>query len=728
MTTKTKWACFSTGLAFVFISVLFISTFGDYELLASDKKEVEIPKYLTCRHVQGIVREILLRDHYTFNAFTPEYSKRTFENMFKMNDPLKIIFLKEDIDKMKLYGGGENLSENINKYLLKSDCGFVNEFYNVYFKRINERNEMLKSILSKGFDYSKKEVLETDSEKYAWAKTPEEIRERLSKIYKYSAISLKEEKISDKEIAEKLTQRFERSYIKRNDERTLDDSYGDFLNALISSLDPHSLYSPPVQAVSFKEDLSTFFYGIGASLQFQDGYTMVVEIVPGGPADKDGTIFPGDKILAVDSGTGKNFEDVVNMDLTSVVSKIRGKKDTIVKLRLERMSMGKKEQIVVALKRDKIAPIESVARSEIFMIKDKKVGVVILPRFYRADESCREGSTDCVSSSRDIGNELKKLKKEKVDLVLFDLRGNGGGYLDESRDIAGHFITTGTVVQTANRNKNVELYQDKNPEILWDGPLAVLIDSMSASASEIVAGALKDYGRALILGGPRTFGKGTVQQVRPLDFLPIPSDMTPPLLKYTTSKFFQPSGKSNQATGITSHVEIPLYASVLPSYEDTNPFVIPNSSIDKAPQFQKISDPFEKVAPELSLKSQERIKDTKYLKEALEFIHKEKTEAKTEVVLEYPKKEDSKKEDSKKEDSKKEDSKKESSKKEAKNSKAKENSSQTGSSQDSVSSLIQASKEAKEKRQEFDEEVWKEAAFILLDATNLLGSDYKWAR
>jgi carboxyl-terminal processing protease len=381
----------------------------------------------------------------------------------------------------------------------------------------------------------------------------------------------------------------------------------------------------PQDQEEFRVAYSLQLVGIGASLTQQDGYTTVESLIPGGAASRDGRLQKADKIIAVDSGDGTGFVDVIDMDLSKVVQLIRGTKGTVVKLQILRKDpiSNETKREMLELVRDVVHMADSEARSDLMTINGKKIGVINLPSFYIDYQGSKSGKKDYVSSSNHIDRELKKLTNLKVDGVILDLRRNGGGDLDECLKLSGFFIDKGSVVQVQNRDGNVESKNDPENGVRYAGPLAVLISKQSASASEILAGAMQDYGRGLILGNSRTYGKATVQTV--IDLPGSGGRDSDGAMKVTISKFFRPSGKSNQVVGVESDVQIPDVFEVSDAGEGENDYPLPHNTINPYSGLNPIQN-LSAIIPQLRQKSEARVRAASEFKEIFAAIEKARKE------------------------------------------------------------------------------------------------------
>ncbi|NBO39461.1 tail-specific protease [bacterium] len=505
--------------------------------------------FLSCSTMQARVRDFL-KSHYMYRRFDEELSKRTYQRYFQILDPGKNFFLAEDIAAFAAF------ETKIPDFLQKTDCNFIADIFALYLKRMDESVRTIGEILKTPMDFTIDEKLETDRKKVTWAKDDAERKERWRKLLKFTALNMRETEKDWNVISNRVNKRYA-LFKKSMQEKSSDEVNSLFLNAFATSLDPHSQYMAPQDQDEFRVAFSLQLVGIGASLTQQDGYTTVESLIPGGAASRDGRLQKADKIIAVDAGDGNGFVDVIDMDLNKVVQLIRGQKGTLVKLQLLRKDAltNETKRELIELERDIVHLADSEAHSDVMTIQGKKIGVINLPSFYIDYQGSKSGKTDFLSSSNHIDREIKKLNNQNVDGIILDLRRNGGGDLDECLRLTGFFIDKGTVVQVQNRDGSVESKDDPEEGVRYKGPLAVLISKQSASASEILSGAVQDYGRGLILGNSRTYGKATVQSV--IDLPGSGGRESDGAFKVTISKFFRPSGRSNQVEGVPSDIQIP---------------------------------------------------------------------------------------------------------------------------------------------------------------------------
>jgi carboxyl-terminal processing protease len=449
------------------------------------------------------------------------------------------------------------------------------------------------------------------------------------------------EKVGPEEAREKLLRRYT-SFAKRMHQMNADELLETYLSSLTSSLDPHTSFMSPGTLENFEITMRLQLDGIGASLKGEDGYTTVAEIVPGGAADKDSRLKRKDRIVGVGQGREGELVDVVDMNLNDVVKLIRGKRGTVVRLKV--IPVGQTVPTIFDIVRAKIELQDSAARGEIIEEGMKpdgspwRVGVINLPSFYMDMAAARQGRADYKSSTRDCRKLLEGFREQGVDCVALDLRSNGGGSLPESISLTGLFIDTGPVVQIKDADQRVQQYDDLEPGVVWDGPLVVLVNKFSASASEIVAGAIQDYRRGLVIGDSATHGKGTVQSLLDLGrqlFQRLPNAPSLGALKITMQQFYRPGGLSTQMEGVKSDVELPSITNHLPVGEADLDHAIPFDRVDAAEftSTDKVTDPMLKVLRE---RSAERVAvDEEFLELATDIArYEERKNEKTISLLE----------------------------------------------------------------------------------------------
>jgi carboxyl-terminal processing protease len=505
---------------------------------------------LDCKQVR-LLTQAYFKMHFTYTEFNDELSKRSLELFLRSWDPGKLYFLQSDVDRFE-----RDYATKIDDAVNRADCSFIDDIVGTYGKRFEDTQKAINEAVAATHDFSVDEYMEVDRKKMPWAKTPQEIGERWRKRVKFQVLQLRETITDAAKIKEKMAKRMDLMR-KQHKKTSSDQVMGIFLNAFASALDPHSDYMSPDDLEDFRINTRLSLEGIGAVLRSEDGFTTIQSLVPGGAAAQSGKVKVDDKIIAV-AQINDAPVDVIDMDLRDVVKLIRGKQGTEVKLTLVREEKGSNVQLQVVLKRQKVQLTDRAAKSKVRVVqvgegaeaRDMKVGVISLPSFYMDFEGRQNKQKDFKSSSADMLREIDAMKKQGVEAIVIDLRNNGGGSLDEAINVSGLFIKTGPVVQIRASDGSNFVQDDKDPSVAWDGPLTVIINRQSASASEIFAGAIQDYGRGLIVGDTHTFGKGTVQNLH---------DVSDKLgaIKVTISKFYRPSGSSTQLRGVESDIVFP---------------------------------------------------------------------------------------------------------------------------------------------------------------------------
>jgi carboxyl-terminal processing protease len=595
---------------------------------------------LDCRFVFPI-QQAYLSQHVNFSDFNKELESRTIEQYVKRIDPTKIYLLEDDIKEIK-----KILSDIFTKVKAK-DCSPLNRVQAIINTRAKERAEFAKSFLGDTYNFDSTVELQLDRDKAPYPKTKAQAEEYLKK---YIHFQISNYLITDTplpEAKENVKKNWDR-IVKRTIETKEEELIAGFLDSFGRSLDPHTTFMARDNNEDFKIQMSLSLEGIGATLSSQDGFTVIEALVPGGPAAKSGLLETQDRIIAVGQGESGPMENVIEMDLKDVVRKIRGPKGTKVRLTILRKTPEGKNTFTITLVRDQIKLEDDAASllTETRTVKGKKVklGIINLPSFYN------DGKRGGRSASSDIKKVIEQAKKEKVEGLVLDLSSNGGGSLDDAVRIAGLFFKTGNVVKQSTKEDPKGLktrLADTDSEVNWSGPLVILVSRISASASEIVAGALQDYRRAIIVGSDHTFGKGTVQTV--IDIPPYSGDLG--AIKVTVGTFFIPGGYSTQHRGVLSDIVLPsrfdgeevgeknLDYSLPPA--QLPPFLSPEAYVKEGEGSWKV------VTPEdiqiLGLKSKARVEKDPEFKKLIEDIEKSKKNGKviklSEVIKDKDKKE-----------------------------------------------------------------------------------------
>ncbi len=574
---------------------------------------------------EQLITSILTRYHYNKIEINDSLSNIIFNRYLDALDNGKNYFLNSDIKNF------ETDKFNLDDMLINGNVQFYFNVFNVYLKRLNERAYFTDSLLNNEFDYSIDENFQFNRDKSEWANNERELNEIWRKRLKNDALTYK---LNGKDWAfiQKTLRKRYHNFAQFLNQYNSEDVFQLAMNSFTQALDPHTNYLSPETSDNFKIDMSLSLEGIGARLQTEDDYTKVVEVIPGGPAAKSKLINVDDKIVGVAQKEDGDFEDVIGWRITDVVKLIRGPKGTLVRLQIipsgSELNVKPKE---ISLVRDKVKLEDQAAKSKVLDIMNEgkafKIGVIDIPKFYNDFEGQRNGDGNYKSTTKDVRLILDSLKNKKVDGVIIDLREDGGGSLQEAIELTGLFIKDGPVVQVKSSDGNIDVDKDPDPAIVYDGPLAVLVNRFSASASEIFTGAIQDYGRGLILG-EQTYGKGTVQNMIDLNRLTSKKDNNFGQVKLTIAKYYRITGGSTQHLGVIPDIEFPTYFAPSEFGESSEPSALPWDEI-KASNFNRYSD-LSKIIPTLKEKHLNRIADDNDFNYLLEDINiykenKEKT-------------------------------------------------------------------------------------------------------
>lgn len=502
----------------------------------------------------NLAAEVLSRYHYKAMPLDESLSSRIFDQYLKALDPEKLYFVQSDIDQF------ESGRTKLGVEMQSGELGRPFGIFNLYVKRANERFTYARSLLKKGFNFDSNETYQFARDKQTWSKTEADALELWRKRVKNDWLRLKLAGKDDKSIATVLDKRYENS-IKRIGRANSEDAFNAYMNAYTMAIEPHTNYMAPRTAANFNISMKLSLVGIGAVLTEVDDYTTIRELMAGGPAALSGKLKVGDRIVGVGQGDKGPLTDIMGARLDDSVMLIRGAEDSVVRLEVLPAEAGPDgKHIFVNLVRKPISLQDQSAKSSVQSVTDGKmaynIGVISLPSFYEDFAAKQKGTPDYKSTTRDVALLIKELKAKKVDAILMDLRNNGGGSLAEAVELTGLFIGKGPVVQVRNASGQVRVESSRQADVAWDGPLGVLVNRNSASASEIFAAAVQDYGRGLILGEP-SFGKGTVQTMINLDR--IAKSEKPQLgeVKLTIAQFFRINGGTTQLRGVTPDVAFP---------------------------------------------------------------------------------------------------------------------------------------------------------------------------
>lgn len=537
---------------------------------------------------------LLKEAHFSPRVIDDKFSREVIKEFTKELDGEKNIFLKTDISSFRIY------EKMVDNELLGEELLSFFGIYDVYKKRMEDASGYFSLILDKPFDFRVKESVIMDPDKIDFPANENARYDMWRKRIKYQVLmrynDLYDERDRNKDSAnytfkaDTTLEREARDYVRRQVTRyftnrkkkeTMDECFSTFVNAITSIMDPHTNYFPPVDLRSFNESMSGRFYGIGAQLKDDDGHIIITSIIAGGPAWKSGELKENDEIQKVAQGDQEPV-DISGFAITEAIKLIRGsEKGSVVKLTVRRPDGSIK---VIAIERDEVNMEETFAKSAVIQKDNTRIGYIYLPEFY-FDYQRPDGARCSV----DVSRELDKLKEEKVDGVIIDLRGNGGGSLPEVVQMAGLFIEEGPICQVKGRLENSSIWRDRDKTVRYSGPLAVMVDETSASASEIFAAAIQDYDRGIILGSSSTYGKGTVQRNIPLAGEMF-NEMGEPIqnkddlgaVKLTLQKFYRITGATTQLKGVTPDIVIPDRMEYMKFREKDNPYSLPWDTIESA--------------------------------------------------------------------------------------------------------------------------------------------------
>lgn len=541
----------------LFAGVLFaglLALIGNVHALAPTVALDSLKPQPEHRRATRLITHFIANYHYKKAPLDDALSQVIFDNYLKSLDPTKSYLLQADIDEFGAF------ATELDDDLRNSDLQTVFDLFVRFRERVEARMPKAIALLDKPFDFSVDESFEFDREKAAWASSEQELDELWRKRVKNDVLSLRLSGRKDKAIADTLRKRYE-GLLRQTAQYNSEDVFQTFINAYTTAIDPHTAYFSPRTSENFKIRMSLSLEGIGAVLQSDNEYTVVREIVKGGPADLSKKLHVGDRIVGIAQGAEGELVDVVGWRLDEVVDLIRGPKGSVVKLQVLAKGAGPDgPPRPLNLTRNTIQLDEQAAQKKVLDLGDgdaaRKVGVIEVPTFYMDFEGRMKGDENYRSTTRDVRRLIGELQKEKVQGLIIDLRGNGGGSLSEATELTGLFIDNGPVVQVRNSQGRVQLERDTDDGVAYTGPLAVLVDRNSASASEIFAAAIQDYRRGLVLGEP-TFGKGTVQNLVDLNRFDEDANGKLGQLKATIAQFFRVEGDSTQHRGVLPDIAFP---------------------------------------------------------------------------------------------------------------------------------------------------------------------------
>lgn len=581
--------------------ILLIVVSGSWVGLASQQPPEDL-EHLRIRLLTHLISQQMSSNHFSHKALDDTLSAAAFDLYIQQLDYQKRFLIRDDIDQLGID------RKNIDDQIVRGELSLPKTGARLLRLRIGTVSELVPDILDNGFDFTVNEVFETDPEKIGYAEDAADLKKRWHQILKYQVLmryvqlyeeqskvnanseenALPDMSAMDEALLEQATQKVRRStehLLARLLEQTEKDHFERFLNAFVRAYDPHSAYLAPDALEDFEIYMKGSLEGIGATLREDDGFIRVVEVIPGSPAAKQGQLAAEDIILKVGEGDQEPI-DVTETRLRDAVRLIRGKKGTEVHLTIRKPTGAER---VIVIVRDVVEIEEGFAKSTTVPIpghEDQRYGYLRIPSFYRDFQGSREGR-QARNVTDDVRRELALLKKQGIAGLVLDLRNNGGGSLSDAISVAGLFISSGPVVQVKSSDGDISVFEDEDPSIVYNGPLVVMVNRFSASASEILAGAIQDYGRGIVLGGEGTHGKGTVQAIfdmdQPLTYSPLAKLKPLGALKVTVQKFYRINGGSTQVKGVKPDIQLPDRLAFLESGEKYIEYALPWDTVTNVP-------------------------------------------------------------------------------------------------------------------------------------------------
>jgi len=569
-------------------------------------------------NIGELVTTFIQKSHYNHVAVNDDLSSEVMDTYIDELDRNRVYLLESDIEFF------EKFRFQLDDIVRNEPLDPVFDMFSIYRTRVRDRFEFALELLEEEPDLSVDEEYQFDREDAPWARTTEELDEIWRKRVKNDVVNLA---LNDKpweESKDVLRKRYER-YLRRMDQINGDDVFETFMNAFAHTLDPHSSYLSPRNSEEYRIQMSLSYFGIGASLQTEDDYVQIVNIIPGGPAAIDGSLGPKDRITGVAQGNDGDMTDVIGWRLDDVVDLIRGEKDTVVRLQIiPAGALPGTSDKEISLTRGQVKLEEQAAKSEIITIpregRDWSIGIIEIPSFYRDFRALNNGDKNYTSTTKDVKRLIAELEEEGIDGLVIDLRNNGGGHLTEATALSGLFIDNGPVVQLKNSNGRISRLDDPDPvrRVAYNGPLAVLINRFSASASEIFAAAIQDYERGVIIG-QTTFGKGTVQNLYSLDqYLQPEGDKGYGQLTLTIGKYYRVTGESTQHRGVHPDIMLPSHIDAEQIGESVRETALPWDTIQTT-RF-RAGEPLDNTIDSLTVQYSERAKDDPNMQYMKKFI------------------------------------------------------------------------------------------------------------
>ena len=609
---ETRRFRMSTGLLFGLLAIPALAN--------SSTVSIDEPLEPEQRHenIGELVTTFIQKSHYSHIDVDDELSSLVMDRFLEELDRNRMYLLASDVEFFEKY------RYELDDLVRNRPLDPVFDMFSVYRTRVRERFEFALSLLDVEPDLTIDEEYQFDRTEFPWAQSSEELDELWRKRVKNDALNLA---LTDKpweESREVLRKRYDR-YLKRMRQTNSDDVFETFMNAFAHTLDPHSSYLSPRNSEEYRIQMSLSYFGIGASLQTDEDYVQIVNIIPGGPASIDGSLGPKDRIIGVAQDADGDMIDVIGWRLDDVVDLIRGEADTVVRLQIiPAGALPGHSNKEISLTRGQVKLEERAAQSEVLTVpsegRDWSIGVISVPSFYRDYRALSSGDKNYTSTTRDVKRLILELEEEGIDGLIIDLRDNGGGHLTEANALSGLFIDNGPVVQLKNSNGRISRLDDPDPvaRVAYDGPLAVLTNRFSASASEIFAAAIQDYQRGVIIG-QKTFGKGTVQNLYTLDqYLQPEGDKGYGQLTLTIGKYYRVTGESTQHRGVDPDIILPSPIDADQIGESVRDSALPWDTIQTT-RF-RAGDPLDSTIDSLTATHIERAKDDPNYQYLMQYI------------------------------------------------------------------------------------------------------------
>ena len=570
-------------------------------------------------NIGELVTQFVQKSHYNHVAVDDDLSSRVLDLFIESLDSNRMYLLKGDIEYFETY------RYQLDDLVKSKPLDPVFEMFEVYQTRARERLKFALTQLETEPDFSIDETYRFDRSEEAWAESSAELDEIWRQRVKNDALSLELEEEPWEKIQEVLTKRY-KGYLRRLNQVNNDDVFERFMNSFVHTLDPHSSYLSPRNSEEYRIQMSLSYFGIGASLQTEDDFVKIAGIIPGGPAAIDGSLKPEDRITGVAQGVDAEVVDVIGWRLDDVVELIRGPANSVVRLEIiPANSLPGSPKKFIDLTRDQVKLEEQAAKSEIVKIprdgREWSIGVIDVPSFYRDYRALSNGDKNYTSTTKDVRRLIEELEVEGIDGLVIDLRGNGGGHLTEATALSGLFIDNGPVVQLRNSNGRISRLDDPDPvaRVAYNGPLAVLVNRYSASASEIFAAAIQDYARGVIVG-QQTFGKGTVQNLYSLDqYLRSQDDEGFGQLTLTIGKYYRVTGESTQHRGVDPDISLPSHINAELVGESVRDSALPWDTVPTT-RF-RAGKPLDSTIESLTVSHAERAKDDPNFRFQVEAVH-----------------------------------------------------------------------------------------------------------